>query len=960
MNKIIVTLMGSPIVQLNNVPVHFSYRKVAGFFFYLCVKKQLTREEAISIFWADQDEKSARKNLRDVIYKLKKLLGDEVIFTVGNASIELNHQLVKVDVDQINAENIIRNYTGEFLHYFFIKECIEFETWSGEIQRYYRELYLSELYKYLCLTSTIKDVLQISQHANMLIQNNIYDERMYREIMRIYSENGFYNLAIKLYYELKEIVNEDLGELPDKNTQELLNKIVELKEIQSNNTKKSDEYFFGRYEELFQVHSTLNQFLSVDSASIIISGEAGVGKTTFLKKIVEQIDQEEVFYLPYVCHYAEKDFYLKSWHNLLRKMELLLDKHLGTNMLQTESSQALSGGMNPSTHDFSEMVNDGRVDVNVMAVHDALVKLTDQKKVVMVIDDIQWLDSASLNLLNMLLFSFGKGKLLIIAAHREDYQEVLNPFIITLEKENLIKRMYLNRFTFDEVSQIVSDLIPSYKNDVQIIRKIYRDTEGNSLFLLELIKIIEEKGYISLLSSKSVNIIQSRLIDLTDTEQSVLNALSLFPNKASMADLKIFHPAVELEIFETLEKLMEKKIIGERVTEGEVFYSFNHQWIREYVRDRQSLGKRKALNEKVARFYEAEYQQTGNKNLYAKMSYHFGECGDVYKNFYYKIEYLNDYYYNYHEIYPHVYSHMLPEAEHHDNRYHENSAELENLVQQIENLSNRTEEYVTLKMRLYFIMGRYYFYIGNYKEGLEKIDASIQLAIELGDYLYIYNNYKQKTYYGIQTADMAMMKDNLELCKKYLDKIPYSAEEKASVLRLQGLYLIEMKQYVNAENVLNETIGLLTANQLDVSEDNNLIDLAVCYSYLGRSHLLQKNYKTAYEFFLKAIELSGQKYVTNAVAVFYAEAAQALYEMELYTDAKNYIQQANYYFSCTHALWGKAKAQMYAALIELKLGNIDIAKDFFNQTTRTSEKLCNPTLNQQIDALRQEFSAYFN
>ncbi len=232
------------------------------------------------------------------------------------------------------------------------------------------------------------------------------------------------------------------------------------------------------------MHSSLSQFLASGSASIIIAGEAGVGKTTFLKKVAEQIDQEKVFYIPYVCHYAEKDFYLKSWHNLLRKMEILLEKFPSNDMSQTESAQLLNGGINHLSYDFSEMLTDQRVDVNVMAIHDVLIKLTDQKKVIMVIDDIQWLDRASLNLLNMLLSSFGKEKLLIIVAYREDYQEDLNPFIVTLEKENLLNRMYLNRFTFDEVSHIISDLLPNYKYDVPFIQKIYRDTEGNSLFLL--------------------------------------------------------------------------------------------------------------------------------------------------------------------------------------------------------------------------------------------------------------------------------------------------------------------------------------------------------------------------------------------------------------------------------------------------------------------------------------------
>lgn len=952
MNKIFVTLMGAPIVLLDNKNIHFPYRKLAGFFFYLCLKKSITREEAVSIFWADQDEKSARKNLRDVIYKIKKLLGDEAITTVGNTIISLNSEKVNVDTDHIHADNIVEKFTGEFLHYFFIKDCLEFDTWCSGMQNYYKELYLSELYKHLCLTSQQKEMSKINHYTNMLIQNSIYDERMYREIMRIYSDNGFYNLAIKLFYELKELLDDDLGELPDQETQSLLSDVLALKEIQSNNKSPSDEYFFGRNEERLQVHTSLNEFLAEGSASIIVSGEAGVGKTTFLKKIAETIDTDKAFYIPYVCHYAEKDFYLKTGHNLLKKMIKLYEAQL-------VEAEAIHNDFR--IQDYREAVNTLGMTADFALVYDIFIKLSERRKIVLFIDDIQWIDGGSLKLLSTLLSRFGLKKLFLMGAHREDYQEVLAPFIVTLEKDGVLKRIYLKRFNLDEVTQIIDDLMPKHKGDDELIRKIYHDTQGNSLFLLELIKLIEEKGYSTLLSTKSVNIIKSRLIDLADEEQGVLNALSIFPTKASMADLKIFHPMIELELFELLEKLMEKKIVRETAYEGEFYYSFNHQWIREFVQSRQSLGKRKAINEKIARFYEEEYKNTGDTNYYAKMSYHFGECGNVYKSYRYKIEYLNDYYYHYHEIYPHAYSRpSLLDIEDHDYKYQENSVELEELAHKIEKLPNVTKEYVELRMRLYFIMGRYYLYTGKYKEGLEKIDESIQLSMQLKDELFIYNNYKQKVFYSIQIADIDSFKQNLDMCQRYFAQIPYCPQEKASILRLNGLYLIEIKEYQMAESVLNETIELLAVHETDAFKEDNLIDLAVCYSYLGRNCLLQKKAQLAYDYFLKSIKLIDQRRITNAAAIFYAGAAEALYEMAQYTDAQIYIKKANDYFAHTHALWGKAKAQICAALIDFQIGHHDTAKDYLNEAIKTSEKLCNPTLSEEIRVLQQNFAAYFN
>lgn len=72
---ITVSLLGTPKVEFDGKEITFPYRKVEGLFYYLCVKRSVSRDEVISIFWADSSENSARKNLRDGIYHLKNCLG---------------------------------------------------------------------------------------------------------------------------------------------------------------------------------------------------------------------------------------------------------------------------------------------------------------------------------------------------------------------------------------------------------------------------------------------------------------------------------------------------------------------------------------------------------------------------------------------------------------------------------------------------------------------------------------------------------------------------------------------------------------------------------------------------------------------------------------------------------------------------------------------------------------------
>ena len=113
-----VFLLGNPRVLLDHTEVIFPYRKVEGLFYYLCIKGVVSRDEAIGIFWADCTEGSARKNLRDALYHLKKLFGEELISAEGNNRITLKKECIaSIDFDQVTEENIFQRYTGDFLGY---------------------------------------------------------------------------------------------------------------------------------------------------------------------------------------------------------------------------------------------------------------------------------------------------------------------------------------------------------------------------------------------------------------------------------------------------------------------------------------------------------------------------------------------------------------------------------------------------------------------------------------------------------------------------------------------------------------------------------------------------------------------------------------------------------------------------------------------------------------------------
>lgn len=95
-----VTLLGIPGVCRDWEPVRFPYRKAEGIFYYLCVEKHTNRDELVSLFWGSGDEASGRKNLRQALFQLRKLLGEEVIVLQGRNDLKLNQRVeIKTDWD---------------------------------------------------------------------------------------------------------------------------------------------------------------------------------------------------------------------------------------------------------------------------------------------------------------------------------------------------------------------------------------------------------------------------------------------------------------------------------------------------------------------------------------------------------------------------------------------------------------------------------------------------------------------------------------------------------------------------------------------------------------------------------------------------------------------------------------------------------------------------------------------
>ena len=290
MANIKVYLLGRPYVEMDGERVNFPY-KAEGFFYYLCVKKTATREEIISVLWGADNENVGRKNLREAVYQIKKLLGKEILVTVGHTSISLNPECMpEIDWDNLNDENLLDAEEQGFLSHFMIKNSYEFEEWISAMQEQYNKRFVKVAREKLYKADATKNMEEIQKYSNILLKQDPYNEKLYYEIMDIYALNGNYNMAIKLYYDLEKILADELGVEPSSEVTELFHRIFNVKGNTNSDGVIWNLPFWGRNEEIYQISECI-----VGGAKdgcprcVAIGGEDGVGKSALLDKAMQMV-----------------------------------------------------------------------------------------------------------------------------------------------------------------------------------------------------------------------------------------------------------------------------------------------------------------------------------------------------------------------------------------------------------------------------------------------------------------------------------------------------------------------------------------------------------------------------------------------------------------------------------------------------------------------------------------------
>ncbi|MGB6371784.1 MAG: adenylate/guanylate cyclase domain-containing protein, partial [Atribacterota bacterium] len=387
--------------------------------------------------------------------------------------------------------------------------------------------------------------------------------------------------------------------------------------------KKYYSPFIGREEELQILREALKKSYNSRGQIIEISGELGVGKSRLILELTKDSLTKEFNILSSNCSSWEESKPYAPLKEIFTKIfgiefddELKeIDKKIENKIKEIDSSLLFASSyfsrlLSSKIKSLEEVMEQSKEESNlfIRVVKKLLLSLSSQNPLLVIIEDVQWIDDASVEFLIQCSKETKEYPILIIYSLRE-----------SLKKRESIagsKRIKLLPLKNTESDKLISLLIK--ENDIyQLMKdKIISTANGNPLFIEEIVRGIEERR-LSADKDRLGNYVEIFAnFPIPDTVQSIARArIDLLPvglkeilYQASVLgryiEIKIFQKITNLKdnvLFDLLKKLQKNEFIEEvkGVLQSQQYFAFTHSLIQEIAYNSLLFKTRRSLHTKI-------------------------------------------------------------------------------------------------------------------------------------------------------------------------------------------------------------------------------------------------------------------------------------------------------------------------------------------------------------------------
>ncbi len=281
----------------------------------------------------------------------------------------------------------------------------------------------------------------------------------------------------------------------------------------------------------------------------------------------------------------------------------------------------------------------------LQAVTGFLRNATTVQPLLLVLEDLHDSDSGTLDLLLHLSRNLHGSRLLVVGTYRDvevDRAHPLSATLAELRRSETFLRLPLRGLTVDEVHRMHVSL---RGQDVSWARAeaIHRQTEGNPLFVQEVMRYMVEEGLVVREGGRYVlsegtgpstglpeglrDVVGKRLSRLSESCNRLLSVAAAVGRDFDLQTLRGVAGLSEDDLLTGIEEAVRVGVLEERSLPGAVRYRFAHAFFRQSLYEEMIAPRRLSLHQEVARALEAQYASRREEHA-AELAEHFGQSTD--------------------------------------------------------------------------------------------------------------------------------------------------------------------------------------------------------------------------------------------------------------------------------------------------------------------------------------------
>ncbi|MEG4848857.1 AAA family ATPase, partial [Microcoleus sp. F10-C6] len=360
------------------------------------------------------------------------------------------------------------------------------------------------------------------------------------------------------------------------------------------------EKLYGRESEVFSLLEAFERVSAGSTEMMLVAGFSGIGKTAVVNEVHKPIVRQRGYFIKGKFDQFQRNLpfsaFVQAFRDLMGQMLSETDAKIEQWKLKILAALSDSAGaivevipeleriigQQPPVPELSGSAAQNRF--NLLFEKFIQVFTTKEHPLVIFLDDLQWADSASLKLIQLLMSATDNCYLLLIGAYRDNEVFPAHPLMLTLAEiqktEAKVNTITLAPLDRTDVNSLVADTLAcSTALALPLTELVYQKTQGNPFFSTQFLKSLHEDGLIEFnfearywqcdiarvrtlaLTDDVVEFMALQLRKLPTRTQEVLKLAACIGNQFDLATLAIVDENSPVETATALWKALQDGLI---------------------------------------------------------------------------------------------------------------------------------------------------------------------------------------------------------------------------------------------------------------------------------------------------------------------------------------------------------------------------------------------------------------